>query len=198
MQFDIDRFYNYYTNPSNLQVDKTPPTHQFYDNNGKIHFSPKSGNYITILGKKIYIEVKNSRIKEILFTIHDPTDPHNLDNHFHFGIRDKFNNYNRKIKDADVIYFHKTTQNFNETKKDHKNCYFMLNADISHIEDIDCVETKDKKMKFWFPVGSEDLAIIKRIIQIPFGIPELGGKRRTRKHKKIHRKTIRKFFKPHK
>jgi hypothetical protein len=193
MQFNINRFYSYYTNPRNLQIDPNPPTHQFYHGK-KLNPSPKTGNYITILGKRIYVEPKNSRIKEILFTIHDPSDRYNLDNHFHFGIRSKFTNNSRGIfYPISVIFFHKTIQNIRESKKDHKNCYFLLNTDINHIEDIDCVETEFDKMKTRFPVGSEDLEIIKRIIQIPFGIPPTsGGKRsKTRKNKKYMRKTRR-------
>ena len=119
----------------------------------------------------IYVEAKNSRIKEILFTIHDPSDPHNLDNHFHFGIRHNFTNKNRGINlPISVIYFHKTTQDILEKKKDHTNCYFVLNANINDIENIECVQTEFDKMKHKFSIGSEDLAIIKNIIEIPFGI----------------------------
>jgi hypothetical protein len=45
-----------------------------------------------------------------------------------------------------------------------------------------------------FPIGSRDLYLIKRIIQIPFGLPYTGGKthknkrklNKTRKHKNIN------------
>lgn len=170
MKFDINRFYRYYKNKNNLQSDPTKTIYQFYDDH--ILRTAKKQNYIMINGKKIYVDALNPETKKVIFTIHDPNDPHNWDNHFHFGIYENFSKKSRQLKRANVIYFHKTIQHPHE--KEAKRCFFVLDVDIDHIEEIDCVETDDIKMKDQFPIGSEDFTIIKRIIQIPFGIP--GGK----------------------
>lgn len=191
MSFDIDQFYNYYSNTSNLQFDPSQPIYK-YNHMGKTKFTQKTGYYIVINNRKIYVEPVNHSIREILFTIHDPTDPDNWDNHFHFGIRNGIENKPKNIfKTTNIIFFHKTEQ-ISKNKKP-INCYFRMNENIMDIENIDCLETTNRKMKDKFKIGSEDLKIIKKIIKMPFGIP--GGKKRnkTKRNKFNKRKTIRKI-----
>jgi hypothetical protein len=85
MLFDLNQFYNYYTNPRNLKYDPNPPIYNYFDKNNNSHTSIKSGNYIEINGTKLYVDVLNPSTKNIIFTIYDPSDNNYLDNHFNFG-----------------------------------------------------------------------------------------------------------------
>lgn len=62
--------------------------------------------------------------------------------------------------------------------------------DITDIENINCVESNTAKMTTRFPIGSEDLRILKRIIQIPFGI-KAGKRGRNKTYKRKHRRARR-------
>lgn len=189
MQFNIDQFYNYYANVSNLQFDSSKPKYTYFDNNiRKLIKKRKSGYYILINNKKVYVESLNPSIRQITFTVENPQ---NLDNHFHFGIRHGINNNKYNLVNADVVYFHKTDQISSSSKKS-TNCYFKLDVDVTDIENINCVESQTAKMTTRFPIGSEDFKILKRIIQIPFGIKAGKSRQKTRRIKRKIRRTLRK------
>lgn len=184
--FDYNTFYNYYKDPSNINIDLNPPIFRYF----KRHriFTAIKNNYIILKdGTRIYID--NSSTGGILFTIYDPSDLNNWDNHFHFGIESNFSCRNPACTDSSAIYFHKTIQSTNG--KIPKNCYFRVNQNIENIEDIDCLETTSNKMRNRFPIGSKDLEFIKEIIQRPFK-PHFGGKTRKNIILRKRRKTKRK------
>lgn len=149
----------------------------------------------------------------MLFTIYDPDDPRNIvpldmipsadrssiagriiywDNHYHFlqGTANYIHSHHtRTVPNNYSIVFHKTIQN--PGQKTHVNCYFRINQDIRNIEDINCLQSKNDKMKNKFPIGSMDFELIREIIQRPFrgSSSNRGGKRSTRKQLRLRRRT---------
>lgn len=58
MRFDIDQFYDYYSNISNLDFDTNNPNYTYFDNTiGKWINKKKMGYYVPIYGKKVYVEI---------------------------------------------------------------------------------------------------------------------------------------------
>lgn len=171
--FNYNTFFDYYTNINNIQIDPNPPLVYYYDRY-KLKSKPKSGPYIIIRGKKLYIDIVSMKDKMIdnglLFSMIKTINGKNWDDHFHFGIVSGFSKSSRNLYKTNIIYFHKTTQDVSTCEKSRKSCYFVPNQDIRNIELIDCAETNDRKMDSYdkFPISTEDFQIIKDIIQKPF------------------------------
>jgi hypothetical protein len=187
--FDYDTFYDYYTNLNNLKIDRNRSYVKYYFlkkekdiRNSKIILirKRKSGKYIEINNTRLYVEFLNNYNKSIIFSILRESEEPGVfwDDHFHFGIHDRFKNYNN------VIYFHKTTQNKESRNKDSNNCYFLSGQNIEDIKDYDCLQTVSDIMNDHFPLAADDFTYIKEIIQRPFIGKRLGGKKRKTIRKK--------------
>lgn len=184
--FDYRRFFNYYKN--NAKTCENPPIVKYYDEGELYDDEPTSNKYITIDGKNVYITVlpvnfaKGRHVEALLFITPTLVNGELWDVHYHFGIRkNDFTNKNRSLKKINAVYFHKTARYMKD--KQHTNCYFFTNQDITNVENIDCLETKNSKISSGdkFPMTGADFAIIREIIQRPFVGERFGGKTRRRK-----------------
>lgn len=128
--FDYDKFYYYYTNPTNLSMDASKNV-KFY-HKGQLYYGTKSGTYITINGKQIFVDETFDNSGVYFSTIRPSTEPGVFwDDHFHFGkqynfpytdriartkhIASKKQRFSRKYKNppplvGNVVYFHQTLQ----------------------------------------------------------------------------------------
>lgn len=173
INFDYNDFIDYYDNSANYFVDPNPPVYKYYHKG--THNSIKSGNYIISHNTKLFIDIfnNNNGYDEIYFTIYDPNDPHMLDNHYHFGIKENFvHKINTNNISTNVVFFHKTTQVIdslgNLINKKHANCYFHTNQIITDISDIKCLESSRFKMSYMLTDRSIESLIIEDIIKRPF------------------------------
>ena len=172
INFDYDGFIRYYKNRANYFIDPNPPIYKYY--HAGIHNSIKSGKYIISHNTKLFIDiVKHKKYDEIYFTIYDPNDPHMLDNHYHFGIKENFvHKINTNNISTNVVFFHKTTQVIdslgNLKNKIHSNCYFHKTQMITDISNIKCLESSRHKMSYMLNGQSIESLIIEDIIKRPF------------------------------
>ena len=204
IQFDYDIFYNYYTDPVNLEKNKKKTTIWYYKNtphpNQKAVFSKISNKHITINNTILYVKKKGSGF---LFTIPKKINNKWWDFHYHFGKRNDFRNLNVKNKsdttdeNETVVYFHKTTQDPELNGKDIKNCYYYpkIEIDMNNFENLQCLQRGNKMSELFM---SDDFVYIKEIINRPFLEKKestIGGKGRKtrRKNKKINNRKSRRF-----
>jgi len=137
-KFDYNKFFNYYTNPRNVTREPGNTQIQFYhDNTGQIKPGWLGKTSITVNNVKYYIKADFSK-KKIRFTL--PTSIPGYtglwDFHYHFGVREI--TVNNKLSplydnDRDVIFFHKTIQEPQNSNKRHENCYFLPDELIDDI-----------------------------------------------------------------
>ena len=178
-----DTFYKYYTNKHNVNKSTTPLTLKYHDD-FTVKSKKKSGKYIVIDGNRLYIDIllKNlaaNRIKDaLIFTTPTLINGELWDTHYHFGVRSNFTKSSRGIHGKiNAIYFHKTTQT--PTGKQLSNCYFFTDQDITHVENIECLESGSRmSSNDKFPMTGSDFAIIQEIIKRPFVGVKFGGKTR--------------------
>lgn len=175
--FDYMTFYNYYTDPKHVFIDpNTKPNLWFYKTNITTEnpsFKPWPKTYILVGGVPIYVSI--DRDYRIYFTF--PHFENNMfwDNHYHFGL--KLVTDLTKVKPRPqkrVVFFHKTTQNPIERKKNQQvNCYFDERLQVDTVENIICQQGSAKTiMVSHFP---SEIHIIKEIISRPFVGPILTG-----------------------
>jgi hypothetical protein len=182
--FDYNRFFNYYKN--NAKTCKNPPRLKYYKDR-VVHSNTTSKKYITIDGKNVYITVipadppQGRLVDALLFITPTLVNGELWDVHYHFGIMDEFTKEKRDLYNINAVYFHKTSQQFTDKKQ--TRCYFFTNQDITNVENIECLETKNSKISSSdkFPITGADFAIIREIIQRPFVEKRFGGKTRRRK-----------------
>jgi len=190
--FNYDTFYKYYTNKNNVNRSTDPPTLK-YNDDFTVKSKKKSGKYIFIDGNRLYIDLlpKNlvaNRVKDaLIFTTPTLINGELWDTHYHFGVRSNFTKPSRGIHSKiNAIYFHKTTQT--TTGKKLSNCYFLTDQDITHVENIECLESSSRMSgNDKFPMTGPDFAIIREIIQRPFLGVRFGGK--TRRYKRSKTRT---------
>ena len=183
--FDYNQFFNYYKN--NAKTCKNPPILKYYKNRIP-HSKQTSKKYITINGKNVYIIVlpadpsQGRLVDALLFITPTLVNGELWDVHYHFGIRDDFTKEKRDLYNINAVYFHKTYYSTYKDKE-HTNCYFFTNQDITNVENIECLETKNSKISSGdkFPLTGPDFAIIREIIRRPFVGERFGGKTRRRK-----------------
>jgi hypothetical protein len=185
-KFDYNRFLKYYTNPRNVvQEPNTRPEVQFYRKNSGVMETSQVGDTSIMVNNKKYFIKADLASKDIMFTL--PTSIPGYDGlwdfHYHFGI-DKMKVVNKLspyLKTRhDLIYFHKTIQEPQNSRKYHENCYFFHQEpidDITLFPDIKCLQTSDSTMSRFFPPGSEDINVITEIIRRPFYGIRYGGKK---------------------
>jgi len=200
MQFDYDTFFNYYTNPNHVKLDRNPPSAQFYDDNNPNPISKRLKNqYIVVGNKRYYIKTKTKSgrmVKDsIMFSLPTkiPGQQGLWNVHYHFGVAPLENCRNMAFRGQTIhaVYFHKTTQDPRNTNKIHTNCYFKTDELIDDVVDlltIHCLESKEKTMSNR-PVLVRDIDVIQEIIRRPFYGPRYGGgHRRTKKSRRaVHR-----------
>jgi hypothetical protein len=197
--FDYEKFYNYYSDVSNLETnnEKLNPDIYYYSetpNNIQIPIQTTlSDKFITINNTRIFVSSIGKQ--RLLFTIPTLIDNKWWDFHYHFGKRiinkPKRKSQKRK-KPIDGVFFHKTIQKPTENGKENINCYFRqkMNIDLNNFEDMECLQRGNKMRELYTP---EDFVFIKEIISRPFLNQTAGKSRKTRrKNKRInHRKSIR-------
>lgn len=93
--FEYKKFYDYYTNPSNLEKEtynNDCVEMYFFKKSKKADKSEPQCNYMKVNGKKIYVnDVKDSSTYMLLFSIPTTIDGNKFDFHYTFGIRsDKY------------------------------------------------------------------------------------------------------------
>lgn len=187
--FNYNQFYDYYTNSTNLLVDKAPPVTLFYKPfSTTIHKCETLKEYIIVDNKKFYVTYDNGKL---LFTFPVFIDNNYWDFHYHFGVNAKNFRDKKTKKIIPVVFFHKTIQVPKENTKYSDNCYFYDNSKITKIEDVLCVQTASSKMSTLFPIEGGDFKYIEDIIRRPFSVRTPTGGSTRNKIRKI-RKTIKK------
>lgn len=192
--FDYDKFFKYYSNPSNfykssisIKVNFFRPVHGLSTRDTDY----LSDEYFVVDDKDIYITIIEN---EIIFTILR-TDKYNAywADHFHIG-RETMKNVYRKKDNSDLVFFHFSFQNFEQNKKDmSEKCNFRNRfEDINDIGNIMCsnrsstnpVQMKDM-MKSYF-------SIVEHILRKPFvaSLQMTGGKILNRIKQKYNGKPV--------
>jgi hypothetical protein len=190
MRFDYNTFYNYYTNPANQKKARSYKIYFYHNNNPKEHYTHTSNEIITIDRKNYYVKRNTGAPHSLQFTMPFYSKGKWWDNHYHFGLDPQFKNRHTG-QTIPVIYFHKTVQNttLSVPNKTHINCYFPADQDVDNLEIADCLETSSSQLgsSHKFPSTHPDFHIIQEIIRRPFYGIMFGGKRCTKKNKKMRK-----------
>jgi len=199
--FDYEKFYNYYSDVSNLEINNETPRQDIYyysENPNNIQMPIQitlSDKFITINNSRIYVSSIGKQ--RLLFTIPTLIDNKLWDFHYHFGKRivnkPKQKSQKRK-KPIDGVFFHKTIQKPTENGKENINCYFRqkMNIDLNNFEDMECLQRGNKMRELYTP---EDFVYIKEIISRPFKNQTAGkaSRKTRRKNKKMNNRKSRRY-----
>jgi len=174
--FDYEQFYEYYTDPVNINIENTTrPTVFYFDNDNKSikkDKQAKSNNlsqyYIVVNGVKVYIATfKDKSTKSLLFIMPTEIGGHLFDFHYRFGFRPI--NPNKEPTKIDRLYLLDDKKIITSKKKQTRKRRSLVSPAVTKGNIIDEIQI-DTIPEFIHMDLNEKVVFFHKTIQVPTNI----------------------------